>query len=308
MLSAYEISPQMFLTFSENRYILFFQWGGNMEIGFLTSPFIKEVLENVLKFAAGNGFSKVEIISVPGAGHIIPEQVLADSGKELNNLFQSTGIKPSSYACYANVLAPEPAEREKIKKHLKNLILVAELTNVDVVCTIAGMPLAGKTKLQTIEEDAAPYFREICSFAAKHNVKIALENWFATNIQHLEHWKKLFELVPDSNFGLNFDPSHLVHQGIDYLSAVDEFAPRIFHTHAKDCEIKEELLKRIGNQEKGWWRYVIPGFGRINWGQYISRLRKTGYNGVISIEHEDNAVGREEGFIIGKKYLSQFIM
>ncbi|MGC8804571.1 MAG: sugar phosphate isomerase/epimerase, partial [Candidatus Ratteibacteria bacterium] len=59
--------------------------------------------------------------------------------------------------------------------------------------------------------------------------------------------------------------------------------------------------------ENGWWRYVIPGFGVIRWGEYISRLRKAGYNGVLSIEHEDSAVGLEEGFIIGKKHLSQFI-
>ncbi|MCM8788274.1 MAG: sugar phosphate isomerase/epimerase, partial [Candidatus Omnitrophica bacterium] len=146
------------------------------------------------------------------------------------------------------------------------------------------------------------------SFAAQHRVKIALENWFATNIQHLQHWEKLFQVVPDSNFGLNFDPSHLVHQGIDYLAAVDEFAARIFHTHAKDCEIDQHLLQRIGNQEKGWWRYVIPGYGKIQWGRYISKLRKIGYNGVLSIEHEDSALGREEGFIAGKRYLSQFIV
>ncbi|HQL65500.1 MAG: fructoselysine 3-epimerase [candidate division TA06 bacterium ADurb.Bin131] len=279
-----------------------------MEIGFLTAPFMKENLEHVLKFAAENGFSKIEVVSIPGAGHIVPEEVLADSGKKLKNLFQSTGVKPSSYACYVNVLDPSPTQREQIKKHLKNLILVAELTEVDVVCTMAGMPLPGKTKMQTIEQDTAEYFSEVCSFAAAHGVRIALENWFATNIQHLEHWKKLFELVPDSNFGLNFDPSHLVHQGIDYLSAVDDFATRIFHTHAKDCEIKQHLLRRIGNQEKGWWRYVIPGYGKICWGEYIGRLRKIGYNGVLSIEHEDGAVGREEGFIISKKYLSQFIL
>lgn len=279
-----------------------------MEIGFLTAPFIKESLENVLGFAFENGFKKVEIMSNPGAGHIIPEEVLADCGEKLNNMFKRMGVKPSSYACYANILDPDADRRKQIKKHIENLILAAELTGVDVVCTIAGMPVPGKTKSQTIKEDVAPFFKEICSFAAEHNVKIALENWFATNIQHLEHWKELFALVPDSNFGLNFDPSHLVHQEIDYLSALSEFAPRIFHTHAKDCEINRHLLKRIGNQEKGWWRYVIPGTGEIQWGKYIAQLRKIGYNGVLSIEHEDSAVGREEGFIIARKYLSQFIL
>ncbi|MCM8821574.1 MAG: sugar phosphate isomerase/epimerase [Candidatus Omnitrophica bacterium] len=279
-----------------------------MEIGFLTAPFLKESLEYVLQFASENGFTKVEIFSVPGAGHIVPEEVLADGCKKLNDLFNLYGVRPSSYACYANILDPDTKRRQQIIKHLENLVLVAEMTGVDIICTNAGMPLPEKTKMQTIEQDVAPYFKQICSFAAKHMVKIALENWFATNIQHLEHWKKLFELVPYPNLGLNFDPSHLVHQGIDYLAAVDEFATRIFHTHAKDCEINQHLLKRIGNQEKGWWRYVIPGYGRIQWGRYISKLRKIGYNGVLSIEHEDSTLGREEGFIVGKKYLSQFIV
>ena len=65
--------------------------------------------------------------------------------------------------------------------------------------------------------------------------------------------------------------------------------------------------RTVGNQGSGWWRYVIPGLGRIQWGQYIAALRRNGYNGVISIEHEDDSLEREEGFLIGKKYLEQFI-
>ncbi|HOL66528.1 MAG TPA: sugar phosphate isomerase/epimerase [bacterium] len=278
-----------------------------MEIGFLTAPFRQEGLEKVLSFAAENGFPRVEILSVPGAGHLVPEEVLSDGGQKLKELFSQKKVYPSSYACYANVADADPVRRELTRRHLKNLILAAEATGVEVVCTIAGLPLAGKSKMEMIEEELAPYFQELTSFASQHRVKIALENWFATNIQHLEHWKRLFQLVPAANFGLNFDPSHLVHQGIDYLAAVEEFADRIFHTHAKDCDINEALLRRIGNKENDWWRYVIPGRGVIAWGQYISRLRRAGYNGVLSIEHEDGSVGRGEGFLLGKKYLAQFI-
>ncbi|MCM8770049.1 MAG: sugar phosphate isomerase/epimerase [Candidatus Omnitrophica bacterium] len=278
-----------------------------MEIGFLTAPFRQASLEEVLNFAAANGFSQVEILSVPGAGQIVPEEVIRDSGKKVKEMFSQTGVRPSSYACYANLFDQDENQREMVRKHLKHLIVAAELTGVEVVCTIAGLPLPGRNKMEMIEENVAPYFAELCSFAASHRVKIALENWFATNIQHLEHWKKLFTLVPADNFGLNFDPSHLVHQGIDYLMAVDEFASRIFHTHAKDCEINEAVLRRIGNKENGWWRYVIPGRGVIDWGRYLGRLRKAGYNGVLSIEHEDTCVGREEGFLLGKKYLSLLI-
>jgi sugar phosphate isomerase/epimerase len=113
--------------------------------------------------------------------------------------------------------------------------------------------------------------------------------------------------VPDANLGLNFDPSHLHWQGIDYLEAVDWFKDRIFHTHAKDVEIKRHMLRWVGNQSGGWWRYVIPGYGEINWGVYIARLRAAGYNGVLSIEHEDSAFGVEEGFIKGQRHLAQYV-
>ena len=109
------------------------------------------------------------------------------------------------------------------------------------------------------------------------------------------------------NLGLNFDPSHLYWLGIDYLAAVHEFASRIFHTHAKDTIIYREVLRNVGVQGRGWWRYVIPGLGNIDWGEYIGTLRKVGYDGVLSIEHEDGSVGREEGFRLGVQHLSQFV-
>jgi sugar phosphate isomerase/epimerase len=192
---------------------------------------------------------------------------------------------------------------------VKRAVDAAVLLGVDVVCTLAGMPVPGKSKMQTIEEDCAAVFAPLAAYAESKGVKLALENWYATNIQHLGHWQRLFEVVPSASFGLNFDPSHLAWQGIDYLHAVETFAPRIFHTHAKDTEINEARKAWVGNQhDTGWWRYVIPGLGVIRWGEYIAALRKNGYNGVLSIEHEDGAVGREEGFLTGKKYLEQYFI
>ena len=150
-------------------------------------------------------------------------------------------------------------------------------------------------------------FRPCWNTPAEKGVSLALENWTATNIQNLAHWQRLFEVLPQNNLGLNFDPSHLLWQDIDYIEAVDKFADRIFHTHGKDTEVKTHVKRIVGNQGSGWWRYVIPGLGQIRWGEYIAALRRNGYNGVISIEHEDDAVEREEGFLIGKKYLEQFI-
>ena len=84
------------------------------------------------------------------------------------------------------------------------------------------------------------------------------------------------------------------------------FAKRIFHTHAKDTLVNRALRARVGILAAGWWRYCIPGFGNINWGEYTSHLRANGYDGVLSIEHEDECQTREDGFMRGAWHLEQF--
>ena len=188
----------------------------------------------------------------------------------------------------------------------KKIIDTAVLLETEIVCTLAGAPVEGKSKEETIEEDLAEVFTPIVEYAGERDIEVALENYSRSNIQNLEHWERIFNVIPAPNFGLNFDPSHLLWQEIDYTIAIDRFADRIFHTHAKDCAFREDRLKIVGVEGKGWWRCVIPGFGKMNWGEYIGVLRSNGYNGVLSIEHEDSALGREEGLIKGLSYLRQF--
>ncbi len=276
-----------------------------MRIGFLTSPFGREPLENAINFAGESGFDALEIASGAGGGHIDVTNFNSDRAKEIKTaIAKFPGLMISSLAMYIN--STDVDNRTDIIANFKKAVDAAVMLDVDVLCLLAGMPVAGKDKFQTIREDCKEVFAPVLDYAAGKGVKIALENWFATNIQNLAHWRVMFEVLPHDNFGLNFDPSHLLWQGIDYIAAVEEFAPRIFHTHAKDTEIKEHVLRIVGNQSGGWWRYVIPGFGRVNWGEYLSVLRRTGYNGVLSIEHEDGAQGRQEGFIKGLNYLRLF--
>jgi sugar phosphate isomerase/epimerase len=113
--------------------------------------------------------------------------------------------------------------------------------------------------------------------------------------------------VPDAHFGLNFDPSHLDWQGIDVTAALREFRERIFHVHAKDVAVEPAVLARVGYLGDGWWRYVLPGYGRIRWGEFITQLRQQGYDGVLSIEHEDDAFPPEEGFGKAARYLGGLV-
>ncbi len=278
-----------------------------MLIGFLTSPFRDWSLQEVVRFAAENGFEGLEVATGVGQGHLDAVQVLKDKGRTVRRILKGFGLKITSLARYINVLDPEPDRRKTLIQELKTVVDAAETLEVPVVCTMGGFPLPGKTKMQTIEEEVPKVFPEICTYAERRGVKIALENWYRTNLQGLHHFQRFFEVAPFDNLGLNFDPSHLVHQDIDHLSATERFGSRIFHCHAKDVEILWHRRRWLGNYDEGWWRYVIPGFGVIDWGRFIGALRHVGYDAVLSIEHEDSAFPRELGFIKGKDFLSQYV-
>jgi len=273
-----------------------------MQIGMLTAPFGKESLLEVMDFAANAGFDALEV----AGRHMDVMHLTQAEADSINKDLEERDLSISSLAFYLNPLDPDSEKQESNLALLHKAIDAAQMLGVPTVCTLAGFPVPGKDKVQTIEEDCPKVFIPLCEYAASKGINIALENWFATNIQNLDHWERLFRVVPNANFGLNFDPSHLLWQGIDYIRAVHHFADRIFHTHAKDTEILDWKLAWYGNQERGWWRYVIPGFGRVKWGELIAALRLNGYNGVLSIEHEDRALSREEGFIKGRAFLAQF--
>ncbi len=278
-----------------------------MYVGILTGPFTGEPLEHVAAFAGEYSFGGLEIATGPGSKHIDTNTFSETDAKALNELMEKRALQISGLAAYTNITDGDPERRKTNINTLHRAIEIAGMLNVEVVCCMAGMPYQGKDRYKVIEEDCLQVFPPLLEYAASKNVKLAMENWTATNIQHLGHWKRMFEVLPHKNLGFNFDPSHLYWQDIDYIHAVEVFADRIFHCHGKDTEINENRKRFVGNQGDGWWRYVIPGLGQIKWGPFIGALRKNGYNGVISIEHEDDAVEREEGFLIGKKYLEQFI-
>ena len=277
-----------------------------MEVGMLTAPFNGEPLEKVVEFASEVGFDALEVSAQPGSTHIDPATLTAAEAKKIVKLVEGAGLRISSLAFYGNVTPPDPAAGKAAVAHLKKGIDACARLGVDVMCANAGHPHPGMSREQTIEQHVSKVYAKLAPYAAQKGIKIGLENWFATNTQNMPQWELLFSLVPDDNFGLNFDPSHLAKLQIDWLAAVDQWGPRIFHTHAKDTEIREHVLARVGHIENDWWRFVIPGYGCIDWGVYIARLRRVGFNGVLSIEHEDGAVGREEGFIQGLEHLKHF--
>jgi sugar phosphate isomerase/epimerase len=147
-------------------------------------------------------------------------------------------------------------------------------------------------------------FPELVKHAEREGIYIAIEGWPGPAPQYPtlgctpEMWRAMFNAIPSKHFGLNYDPSHLVRLGIDYLRALSEFGDRINHCHGKDTEILHDELYECGvlpatfgakyGFSEGSWRYTIPGHGQVEWEKVAVRLERLGYQGAISIELEDH--------------------
>ena len=272
-----------------------------MHIGMLTRPFDDAPFEEVLAIAEEVQIDCLEVIAQPGSPHIDSAKLTPKRAGAIGEMLEERGMTISALAYYRDVL-----EKGKAKRHQQALIKVidaAALLGVDTVCTLAGFAPAGMGKHECIREVLPGFWKPVLQHARKKKVRLAMENYHKTCLQGLDTFEALFEAIPDKHFGLNYDPSHLVHQGIDHLVPVSAFADRIFHVHAKDTLIDEARKGRVGVLGEGWWRYVIPGFGRIHWGELVTHLRLNGYDSVLSIEHEDETQSREEGFLRGSLHL-----
>lgn len=269
-----------------------------MEVGLLTACMGKEPLEEIIAWAGDHGIRRLEVTPA----HLGPNTEERDEA--VRTALGEAGVRLSSIAAYDGKILHDP---DKGLARLKAAIDRCVRLGTDICCALAGIAPDGMTREQAIDGPFTDIFGPACEYAQEKGVRIALENWFATLLMNFEHWDQVLSRVPHTNLGFNYDPSHLLWQGIDYLAGVELYGSRIFHTHAKDTEVREEVRARVGVHGPGWWRYCIPGQGRVQWGEYIARLRRVKYDGVLSIEHEDSLLGPKEGVLLGKRYLEQFI-
>ncbi|MCX7825671.1 MAG: sugar phosphate isomerase/epimerase, partial [Verrucomicrobiae bacterium] len=208
-------------------------------------------------------------------------------------------------------------------EHIKNVIRAAELLEVGVVNTFVGRDWTRSV------DDNWPRFlktwKPLVGFAEDRGIKIGIENcpMFFTRDEwpggkNLAHspaiWRRMFEDIPSKNFGLNFDPSHLVWQQIDCAKALREFGPRIFHVHAKDARVDRDRLADVGilTTPLKFHTPKLPGLGDVNWGQFFSVLTETGYSGPVCVEVEDRAYEgslelRKAALRQSHSYLRQFV-
>ena len=243
-----------------------------------------------------------------------------------NQASRILGVSAGALAYYDNNLHPHDAKRKAAQDHLKKCIDAAAMLGIDRVGTFVG---ARAVRASTVLTEAGRFFRRLCKYADDRGVKVMIENcpmdnWVRFGIPgnfaySPELWEALFNEVPNENFGLNIDPSHLYWLGIDYVKAVRDFGDRIFHAHAKDTEILSDgkyrhgiLSEQLGDNpwRSGWWRFRMPGSGEIDWKAFIAALKEVGYDDVLSIEHEDpeyegSKSKVKEGLGKGMEYLSR---
>lgn len=255
-------------------------------------------------FAHETGFSSLQLSAWQGS-YLDADKVSGDQIDAMLRQLSHYDIEVSALGYYPNYFDPDLEERERAQAYLPKVIDLADRLGVKVVATFAG-----RDPDKTVEQNIPLFrdlFRRFCDHAEKKGVKIALENCpmvekktnKGRNIAFSpEIWDVLFSEVSSDHLGLEFDPSHLLWQGIDYVQAVQDYAPKIFHVHAKDMEIDHKARNRTGiygpsfgvtkGLGKGWWRARAPGWGDVNWPKFISAVIKSGYRGNIDIEHEDS--------------------
>ena len=303
-----------------------------MKLGFVSAILPDQSLEEVLEFASGQGFSCVELMCWPrgkaerryaGVTHIDVEGFGEDDARRVQELLARTGVAISGLGYYPNPLAPDPAEAATCVEHIRKVIRAARLLGVGLVNTFIG-----RDWTRSIEENW-PRFREtwrpLVAFAEEQGVRIGIENcpmlftqdeWpGGKNLATTPAiWRCMFEEIPSPNLGLNYDPSHLVWQRIDYVKPVREFASRIFHVHAKDARVDQGRLDEVGILAAPLQFHTpkLPGLGDVNWGRLFSVLSDVSYEGPVCIEVEDRAyegslASRRAALVQSARYLRQFM-
>lgn len=278
-----------------------------MQLGFVSAILPELSLEELLRFAAAEGFSCVELMCWPrgkadrryaGVTHLDVVDFDCVRARRVQKVIASSGVTVSGLGYYPNPLAPDPEEAALYVEHLRRVIVAAELLGVGVVNTFVG-----RDPRQTVDENW-PRFLEVwqplACFAEQHGVRIGIENcpmlysadeWpGGKNLAYAPAiWRRMFAAIPSPSLGLNYDPSHLVWQQIDYVKPLAEFADRIVHVHLKDARVDRPRLDEVGILATPLEYHTprLPGRGAIDWPAFLAALRAAGYDGPACIEVED---------------------
>lgn len=310
-----------------------------MKIGVFTVLFADRPFEEALDYIKDAGCEAVEIGTggFPGSSHANPDELLSDDAAfdTFQRAVESRGLQISALSCHGNALHPDPAKAAADDEKFRKTVQLAERLGVQNVVTFSGCPGDSEHSLrpnwvtapwppeylETLEwqwsEVATPYWQEAAQFARQHNVRVAIELHPGFLAYHTDSFWRLREIGGDT-IGVNFDPSHLFWQGMDPLVCVRELGDAIFHVHMKDTWLDQQNIRRNGvldttpyteEAKRSWiFRTVGYGHGQDFWRSLISELRLAGYDGALSIEHEDSLLSINEGFSRAIEFLQDSVL
>lgn len=311
-----------------------------MKLGLLTCMFGDKPLKEVLEIIRPLGLDCVELGTgnYPGGAHAPVDELLKSKPKrdELKALIKGEGLSISALSCHGNCLHPDKAQAKAFADTQTKTIRLAEALGVKTVIDFSGCPgsdpKASKPNwvtcpwppdfLEILEyqwnDVAIPYWTKQAKFAKDHGVQVAFEAHPGFLVYNPETILKLRKAC-GNNIGANFDPSHFFWQGIDPVDAVRYLGgAAIFHVHAKDSKVYEQNArvngvldtKHYGDELNRAWIFRTCGYGHSLewWKDFVSTLRMVGYDGAISIEHEDSLMSSREGLTKAVEFLKQCLI
>ena len=304
-----------------------------MKLGFVSAILDGWTFEEMIDTASEMGYACVEVACWPcgkaerryaGVSHINADELTDEKVAYIKAYCAKKNVEISSLAFYPNTMDGNLEKREAAVAHLKKVICASARLGVNMVTTFIG-----RDQTKSVEENlelVKEIWPPIVALAEEKGVKIAIENcpmlfgrdqWpGGQNLMTTPAiWRKVFEILPSPNLGINYDPSHFVWQMIDYIRPLYEFKDKIFHVHYKDIKLYPDKLREVGIMAYplDFMSPKLPGLGYVDWGKYVSALTDIGYDGYTCIEVEDRAFeGSREKVLdslrLSKRYMEQFVI
>jgi sugar phosphate isomerase/epimerase len=311
-----------------------------MKIGLFTPVFNSLNLDAMLTEL--RQYPEIELLEIgtggwPGSAHIPTDGLLRspDSRREYLSKLRDHGLGVSALSCHGNPLHPNEGIAHSDDETLHRTIQLASEMGVETVVTFSGCPGGGaqdRTPNWIVapwppefadmlewqwNERLVPYWKSIAQTASAAGVKIAIEAHPGYSVHNPQTLLQLRSFTGNV-IGMNLDPSHLWWQGVDIPMAIRELGTAIHHFHAKDVVIDPDNCGRNGvldtksyqqMNERSWsFRSVGWGHDELEWKRIVSALRMAGYDGVLSIEHEDSLASTHEGLSSAVKMLSRVLL
>lgn len=310
-----------------------------MKLGVFIVLFGDLEFTEAVEYAKKQGVEAIEIATggYVGQAHCKPGELLQDKKtfNEFKNVIEQSGLEVSNLSCHGNPLHPNPEIAERDHQDFEDTVKLAQALGIETVVTFSGCPGDSENAkypnwitcawppdhpevLQwQWREKVIPYWKEQSEFCKQHGVRVAIEAHPGFVVYNNETAIRLREETGD-NIGVCFDPSHLFWQGMDPDECIKELNDAIFHVHAKDTAIDQRNTslngvldsKPYGDELNRSWIFRTIGYGNGAevWKSMISTLTKIGYNGVISIEHEDSLMSGNEGFKKAAEFLNGLLI